>query len=130
MSKNRNNLLKKQKPDLAIKMDSVGADRVETIEEVKIEAPVEDVTKEEVTTEVKNEVKQEVNDKVEIEVDVFQEFLTSITDVPKPPEKVQVTLYLEPAVAKAFDKHAKKHGKGAKSKLVNDFLKKVLQVND
>lgn len=58
------------------------------------------------------------------------ELLKGITSKPKPPEKTQISIYLEPKVAKAFNTFGKRNGKGAKSELINNFLKKALQIEE
>jgi uncharacterized protein (DUF4415 family) len=42
------------------------------------------------------------------------------------PEKKQVSIYLDTDVIEAFNEFGKAEGKGAKSDLVNNFLRKVL----
>ena len=99
---NKNNPFQKNKKELAMTMNDVGADA--TPEEVEV---AEDTPK-----------------------DDFDLLIDSIIGKPKPPEKTQVSLYIEPKVAKEFDKFGKKHGKGAKSELVNRLLKKALKVQE
>lgn len=55
------------------------------------------------------------------------EILHSVTKKPKPPVKRQISAYIDEAVAKKLDKFGKEHGKGAKSELINNFLKSVLK---
>lgn len=43
-------------------------------------------------------------------------------------EKKQVSIYLDTDVIKAFNKFGKENGKGAKSDLVNNFLKQVFNI--
>ncbi|OAH58650.1 hypothetical protein AWH48_16770 [Domibacillus aminovorans] len=54
------------------------------------------------------------------------EILHSVTKKPKPPIKRQISAYIDEEVAKKLDKFGKEHGKGAKSELINNFLKSVL----
>jgi hypothetical protein len=49
--------------------------------------------------------------------------------LPKPIQKEQVSIYLEPDVKKAFDRYGKVHGKGARSMLVNNFIKNAMKAN-
>jgi hypothetical protein len=56
--------------------------------------------------------------------DIIQESL-----IPKPIQKEQVSIYLDPEVKKAFDKYGKTHGKGARSMLVNNFIKNAMKAN-
>lgn len=100
----------KHNRELAITMKDVGADTVE--EELKV-------------SEVQPEALEEEDKETIGELD---ELLRGITSKPKPPEKTQISVYLDPTVAKAFNKFGAKHGKGSKSELINDFLKKVLKV--
>lgn len=44
----------------------------------------------------------------------------------KPESKRQVAIYLSQDVAKAFDKYARKYGKGAKSELSEELLRSAL----
>ncbi|MDA2738408.1 hypothetical protein PDQ75_24965 [Bacillus cereus group sp. Bc015] len=43
-------------------------------------------------------------------------------------QKKQVSIYLDTDVIQAFNKFGKDHGKGAKSDLVNNFLKQVFNI--
>lgn len=56
------------------------------------------------------------------------ELLKGITSKQKQPDKTQISVYLEPKVAKAFNSFGKKHGKGSKSELINNFLKQALEI--
>lgn len=42
-------------------------------------------------------------------------------------KKRQIAIYLDEDIAKAFDKYAKKNGKGAKSELIEKLLQSTLQ---
>lgn len=55
------------------------------------------------------------------------EILHSVTKKPKPALKRQISAYIDEDVAKKLDKFGKEHGKGAKSELINNFLKSVLK---
>jgi uncharacterized protein (DUF4415 family) len=55
------------------------------------------------------------------------EILHSVTKKPKPAVKRQISAYIDEDVAKKLDKFGKEHGKGAKSELINNFLKSVLK---
>lgn len=55
------------------------------------------------------------------------EILHSVTKKPKPMIKRQISAYIDEDVAKKLDKFGKEHGKGAKSELINNFLKSVLK---
>jgi uncharacterized protein (DUF4415 family) len=46
----------------------------------------------------------------------------------KKPEKKQVSIYLDEDVIKAFNRFGRKEGKGAKSELINNFLKEVFNI--
>lgn len=61
-------------------------------------------------------------------IPTVQDILNTIKNKPKPVPKTQISIYLDKEVAIAFDKFAKRYGKGAKSDLINDFLKKTLGV--
>lgn len=55
------------------------------------------------------------------------DILHSVTKKPKPVLKRQISAYIDEDVAKRLDKFGKEHGKGAKSELINNFLKSVLK---
>jgi len=55
--------------------------------------------------------------------------LETITQKPKAPKKKQIAIYLDEDVAATLDRHAKKHGKGFKSELINELLKNELFKN-
>lgn len=63
---------------------------------------------------------------INTEVPTVSDIVDDVLNEPKEKPKVQISIYLDEDVAKAFDKFAKKKGKGAKSKLINTFLKKAL----
>jgi uncharacterized protein (DUF4415 family) len=60
--------------------------------------------------------------------DAISELVTGVLDKPKPNPKRQISVYVDEGVAKEFEKWGKKHGKGSKSELINNFLKKALNV--
>ncbi|OMP66330.1 hypothetical protein [Domibacillus epiphyticus] len=68
------------------------------------------------STERENVVGSSVND-----------ILDSVTNKPKTIKKRQISAYIDESVAKKLDKFGKEHGKGAKSELINNFLKSVLK---
>ncbi|WP_050184230.1 hypothetical protein [Domibacillus robiginosus] len=55
------------------------------------------------------------------------DILYSVTKKPKPTLKRQISAYIDEDVARKLDKFGKEHGKGAKSELINNFLKSVLK---
>lgn len=93
--------------------------------------------------ETNEEVKQEVNNNIntndivkneseevtdnESETDSVDSIVSEIVHAPKPKEREQVSIYLDDDVKKAFEKFGRKNGKGARSNLVNSFLKKALK---
>lgn len=60
------------------------------------------------------------------EVTDSMSILETITKKPKAPKKRQIAIYLDEDVAATLDRHAKKHGKGFKSELINELLKNEL----
>ena len=58
----------------------------------------------------------------------IDDIVSSITATPKQPKKRQVNFYIDEDVIKELEKFNKKHGKGAKSNLVNEFLRKVFKM--
>lgn len=85
-----------------------------TVEETKVEEPAVAETPEEVVEEVQKE-----------EVETLDSILGTVTEKPKPIPKEQISVYLDKDVKQAFEKFGKRYGKGAKSELVNNFLKKL-----
>ena len=58
----------------------------------------------------------------------IDDIVSSITATPKQPKKRQVNFYIDEDVIKELEKFNKKHGKGAKSNLVNEFLRKAFKM--
>jgi uncharacterized protein (DUF4415 family) len=58
----------------------------------------------------------------------IEELVSGVIDKPKPNPKRQISVYIDEQVAKEFEKFGKKHGKGAKSDLINNFLKKAFSI--
>jgi uncharacterized protein (DUF4415 family) len=89
-------------------------------------------TKDEPEVEVKPEVVAEtkVENKPEVIVEnPIESIINTVIKKPKEKPKRQISVYLDEDVAKAFEQFGKKHGKGAKSELVNNFLRTALNVN-
>lgn len=79
--------------------------------------------------EVKQEIKEEIKEGTNVETNVGTG--TSIEQFYAPVEKIekkQVSIYLDTDVIEAFNKFGKDHGKGAKSDIVNNFLKQVFNI--
>jgi hypothetical protein len=55
----------------------------------------------------------------------LSDIINKIVEKPKKPKKIQVSFYIDEDVAKEFDKFAKRNGKGAKSELLNNFLREL-----
>lgn len=55
------------------------------------------------------------------------DIIDSVTNKPKQIKKRQISTYIDEDVAKKLDKFGKEHGKGAKSELINNFLKNALK---
>lgn len=66
-----------------------------------------------------------VNDTIKGEGTTVNDIVNQFFSKPKPKKKIQVSFYIDEDIAKEFDKFAKKNGKGAKSELINNFLKEV-----
>lgn len=58
----------------------------------------------------------------------IDDIVNAIIETPKQPKKKQVNFYIDEDVIKELEKFNKKHGKGAKSNLVNEFLRKVFKL--
>lgn len=59
--------------------------------------------------------------------DVLDNIIDEVTTDLRPPNKKrQVSFYLEEDIARAFDRYAKKNGKGAKSKMIEELLRTTL----
>lgn len=84
--------------------------------------------KEENKEELKQYVEpEEQKEEVPEEVNTIDSIVDSIVHAPKEKPKAQVSIYLDDDVKKAFDRFSKQNGKGARSNLVNNFLKKALK---
>ncbi|WP_079524967.1 MULTISPECIES: hypothetical protein [Halobacillus] len=57
----------------------------------------------------------------------IESIVSAVTGKEKPVKKRQVSIHLDEDIAKEFEKFGKKHGKGARSNLVNEFLKSVFK---
>jgi len=68
------------------------------------------------------------SDKTPEELHTVDSVLDSIIQAPKEKPKKQISIYLDVDVAKEFDHFGKKHGKGSKSDLINNFLKKAFDI--
>lgn len=55
------------------------------------------------------------------------DIIDSVTKKPKQIKKRQISTYIDEDVARKLDKFGKEHGKGAKSELINNFLKNALK---
>lgn len=55
--------------------------------------------------------------------DSIKSIASSIMEKPKSIKKRQISCYIDEDIAKDLDKFGKKYGKGAKSELINNFLK-------
>ena len=58
----------------------------------------------------------------------IDDIVSTITATRKQPKKRQVNFYIDEDVIKELEKFNKKHGKGAKSNLVNEFLRQVFKL--
>lgn len=75
------------------------------------------------------EIVEEIKTGTDVETNVGTG--TSIEQFYAPVEKIekkQVSIYLDTDVIEAFNKFGKDHGKGAKSDIVNNFLKQVFNI--
>ncbi|MED2777514.1 hypothetical protein P4278_26195 [Bacillus thuringiensis] len=55
------------------------------------------------------------------------QILEKITSRTSKPKKIQRSIYLSEDISKRFDRYGKKFGKGAKSDLIEDFLREALK---
>lgn len=104
------------------KVDTNVSTNIEIKSEVKDEHEIE--VKPEVVEETKVENKPEV-----IGENSIESIINTVVKKPKENPKRQISVYLDEDVAKAFEQFGKKHGKGKKSELVNNFLRIALNVN-
>jgi len=77
-------------------------------------------------TEVTATIQEDIyvpTENVNITVDSI---VSQVTQKPRKINKKQVSIYLDEDIAEQFDKFGKKYGKGAKSDLVNTFLRSAL----
>jgi uncharacterized protein (DUF4415 family) len=101
--------------------DDVGT-KTGTNTEVKPDTEVENKPEVNPDNIVDNQNKPEVDNKEDNSIEAI---VGTVTDKPKEKPKRQISIYLDDDVAKEFERFGKKHGKGAKSDLINQFLKKV-----
>ncbi|AVD54649.1 hypothetical protein BEH_26190 (plasmid) [Priestia filamentosa] len=106
---------KQSKGRIAPKMDDVSNinDEVKISTNKSINTEIND----NINNENKNEDKLNVNEKI----DMYFKKETKVN-------KKQVSIYLDEDVVKAFNKFGRKEGKGAKSDLINNFLKKMFNI--
>lgn len=64
------------------------------------------------------------------EVHTVNEIVDSVIHAPSTKPKRQISVYIDANVAVAFDRFGKRNGKGSKSNLINNFLKKALDVKE
>lgn len=77
-----------------------------------------------------NNIDNEVNNNDGFIIETYEDIDNKFKQQKKEkPKKKQQVIYLDEAVAKSFDKWAKKHGKGAKSELIETLLKNFLKQN-
>lgn len=60
------------------------------------------------------------------EVDSLDGIISKVTNKPKVESKPQLAVYISDDVSKGFNRYARKHGKGAKSELVDELLRVAL----
>ena len=65
--------------------------------------------------------------KDEVKVNTVDDILSSVVNVPKVKPREQISIYVDYDVKVAFEKFGRKHGKGSKSDLINNFLKQALK---
>jgi uncharacterized protein (DUF4415 family) len=58
----------------------------------------------------------------------IENIVGTVSNKVKPIGKKQITLYIDEDVMEEFNQFARKYGKGAKSKLVNNFLIEVFNM--
>lgn len=58
--------------------------------------------------------------------DSIGDIISKITNKPKVNSKRQIAVYIDEDVAKAFDRYARRVGKGAKSELIEELLRPTL----
>ncbi|MDQ0976652.1 uncharacterized protein (DUF4415 family) [Neobacillus niacini] len=76
-------------------------------------------------------IKEDIPEQPVIKVKEGQTLNHAISEFYTPPEKIvkkQVSIYLDTDVIEAFNNFGNEHGKGAKSDLVNNFLKQVFGI--
>ena len=81
--------------------------------------------------EVKQEIKEEIKEGTDVETNVGTTVNTKFENVFTPPVKIknkQVSIYLDTDVIDALNEFGSEYGKGAKSTLVNNFLKQYFNI--
>ncbi|HDW3056393.1 hypothetical protein [Bacillus cereus] len=72
------------------------------------------------------------NDSIKLQTNMnnnisVSQILENITSRTSKPRKIQRSIYLSEDISKKFDRYGKKFGKGAKSDLIEDFLREALK---
>lgn len=81
--------------------------------------------------EVKQEIKEEIKEGTDVKNDVGTGTNNKFENVFTPPVKIknkQVSIYLDTDVIDALNEFGSEYGKGAKSTLVNNFLKQYFNI--
>jgi hypothetical protein len=85
-------------------------------------------TNKDVDIDVNSKIDNETSNDNDVHVNnSLDDILDSVTNKPKSTKKRQISAYIDEDVAKKLDKFGKEHGKGAKSELINNFLKSILK---
>lgn len=115
----RNNSLVNQqnkgKKELVQDFNTVGND-----EKVTPPADTSEATNTPETTDTQTETPEETTTP---EITSVDDIFATIENKPKKKKKKPVTIYLDSDVATAFNQFGKQYGKGARSELLNTFLK-------
>lgn len=68
----------------------------------------------------------DIDNEVSTDVESIDDIIRKVTNKPKVNSKRQIAVYIDEDVAKAFDRYARREGKGAKSKLIEELLRPTL----
>lgn len=75
---------------------------------------------------VNNDINTEINTDTDTRINVSK-LLEKIASKNNKQKKIQRSIYLSEDISKKFDRYGKKMGKGAKSDLIEDFLREALK---
>lgn len=105
-------------------------EEIEIQKEKTVSLPLTSETDKEDIDKMKTEVAATIQEDIYVPTEnaniTVDSIVSQVTQKPRKINKKQVSIYLDEDIAEQFDKFGKKYGKGAKSDLVNTFLRSAL----